>query len=241
MATDTNTEQRPTKLNFKDCTLQNLEALFDLTQVEHSPAMTMWLSGQTTSVENEISEYEHPMILHLQRELKTHVHDWNEDELIFGFIAPLMLFANYSDEMFNFFTQRSFGSTVEGVELSGKPDGMIASGKRRPQKPYFCFQEYKREQDPEGDPAGQVLAAMLVAQELNEHKHPIYGCYVKGAIWYFVMLQGKEYCISLPYVAVREDIFTIVAILKALKPIIRSLIIIREVENVANPVASRPD
>ena len=88
--------------------------------------------------------------LHLQRELIAHVHDWNEDELIFGFIAPLMLFANYSDEMFNFFSQRAFGCTVEGVELSGKPDGMIASGKRRPQKPYFCFQEYKREQDPEG-------------------------------------------------------------------------------------------
>ena len=69
-----------------------------------------------------------------------------------------------------------------------------------------------------------MLAAMLVAQELNEHKHPIYGCYVKGVIWYFVVLQGKEYAISLPYVAVREDIFAIVSILKALKPIIRDLI-----------------
>ncbi|MEM7532767.1 MAG: hypothetical protein AAF639_11370 [Chloroflexota bacterium] len=222
--TDTNTEQRPTKLNFKHCTLQELEHLFGLTQVEQMPAMTAWLSGQSEDVETEISKYEHPTILHLQRELIKHVHDWNEDELTFGFIAPLMLFANYADKMFNFFNQRLFGSTIDGIELSGKPDGMIASGKRRPQKPYFCFQEYKREQDPEGDPAGQVLAAMLVAQELNEHKHPIYGCYVKGAIWYFVVLQGKEYVISLPYVAVREDIFAIVSILKALKPIIRDLI-----------------
>lgn len=224
VATDINAEQHSEKLNFKNCTLQKLEDLFNLTQVEQMPAMTMWLSSQAEDVESDIEEYERPAILHLQKKLQTHVHDWNEDELIFGFIAPLMLFANYSDEMFNFFTQRSFGTTVEDVELSGKPDGIIASGKRRPQKPYFCFQEYKREQDPEGDPAGQVLAAMLVAQELNEHKHPIYGCYVKGSIWYFVILQGKEYCISLPYVAVREDIFTIVAILKALKPIIRSLI-----------------
>jgi len=205
-------------LKFKDCTLQKLEKTFGLKQIRQMPALTEWLEGQA-----DISDYERQMLEHLQEKLIEHVHDWNEDELIFGFIAPLMLFVNYFDDKFNFFTQRLFTGMVGKVELSGKPDGMLASGKREPERPYFCFQEYKREKDPEGDPAGQVLAAMLVAQELNEHNHPIYGCYVKGIIWRFVVLQGQEYCISPPYVAVREDIFAIVTVLKALKPIIRAL------------------
>lgn len=36
---------------------------------------------------------------------------------------------------------------VEGIEMSGRPDEMIATGYREPKKPFFCFQE----QDAEGD------------------------------------------------------------------------------------------
>jgi hypothetical protein len=74
------------------------------------------------------------------------------------------------------------------VLLFGKPDEMIASGYREPEAPFFCFQEYKRETDPNGDPIGQLLAAMLVGQALNPPKQPMYGCYVIGCDWYFVTL-----------------------------------------------------
>ncbi|MEM7535485.1 MAG: hypothetical protein AAF639_25135 [Chloroflexota bacterium] len=224
MTANAKVKENSKKLNFKECTLQKLEKTFGLEQVEQMLALTEWLSTQPDDVDGNISDYDRQKLLHLQKRLIAHVHDWNEDELAFGFIAPLLSFVDYSDKKFNFFTQRSFTGIVDKVVLSGKPDGIIASGKRVPEKPYFCFQEYKREQDPEGDPAGQVLAAMLVAQELNDQEHPIYGCYVRGVNWYFIVLQGKEYCISLPYLAVREDIFTIVIILKALKSIIRGLV-----------------
>jgi hypothetical protein len=101
---------------------------------------------------------------------------------------------------------------------------MIASGFRLPEKPYFCFQEYKKEKDPEGDPAGQTLAAMLAAQEINEHRNPIYGCYIRGQMWFFMVLEEKKYCISVPYVATRDDIFDIFLILKALKQIVTELV-----------------
>ena len=41
---------------------------------------------------------------------------------------------------------------------------MIATGFRSPKKPYFCLNEYKRGTDPDDDPKGQALIAMLVAQ-----------------------------------------------------------------------------
>jgi hypothetical protein len=94
---------------------------------------------------------------------------------------------------------------------------MVASGWRAPEIPYFCLQEYKKEKDPNGDPAGQCLAAMLVAQELNQHQHPVYGCYVLGRNWFFMLLKEKEYAISNAYPSTLEEVFDIFRILKALK------------------------
>jgi hypothetical protein len=131
-----------------------------------------------------------------------------------------MALVNFASKHCNFFAERLFGGTVEGIEMSGKPDGMIASGFREPKKPFCCIQEYKKQKDPEGDPAGQALAAMLAAQEVNEHRHPVYGAYIIGADWYFMALQGKQYAISLAYVATRDDVFEIFRILKVLKQFI---------------------
>ncbi len=72
--------------------------------------------------------------------------------------------------------------------------------------------------DPKGDPAGQALAAMLAAQDVNEHRRPIYGCYVVGDMWRFMLLQERAYCLSDSYSETGGDgVFEIFRILKALK------------------------
>lgn len=202
-------------LSFKECTLAQLEKTFGLEQEKTLSALETWVNGETV-----IADFERQVLLTLREHLLLNVHDWNETELAYNFIGPLMAFVNYSTKKFNFFAERPCGGTVEGIEMGGKPDGMIASGFREPKTPYFCFQEYKKDKDPEGDPAGQVLAAMLVAQELHEHHFPVYGCYVKGRDWFFLTLQGKQYAISEPYIATRDDVFDIFRILKVLKQII---------------------
>ncbi|MEM7129260.1 MAG: hypothetical protein AAF702_23205 [Chloroflexota bacterium] len=151
------------------------------------------------------------------------VHDWNEYELDSHFIGPIFSIVNYSSTKFNHFGQRDLEGVVEGIRLSGKPDGMIASGRRKPGKPFFAFQEYKRNLDPGGDPAGQALAAMLVGQSLDEEPKPLYGCYVVGNAWRFITLEGKEYAISHDFSAITDDIFDIFRILKALKQIVIEL------------------
>ena len=202
-------------LSFKDCTLAKLEKSFGLEQVSHSPDLQAWLAGAA-----EISEFERRMLSSLQENLMLNGYDWNEMELELKFVGPLLALVNYTTKNFNLFAERDFRGVVDGVEMGGKPDGMIASGLREPEQPYFCFQEYKKTKDPEGDPAAQALAAMLVAQELNEHRHPVYGAYIIGRDWCFMTLQGKQYAMSEPYVATRDDLFDIFRILKVLKQMI---------------------
>jgi hypothetical protein len=164
-----------------------------------------------------------------QNLLKTNVNSWNEQDLSLHFIGPVFSLVNFTEPYrFNLFAERFISATVNNeqgdpVLLSGKPDELIASGFREPELPFFCFQEFKRDKDPNGDPAGQTLAAMLAGQALNENRHPMYGCYIIGRTWYFMTLVGKEFCITEGLNTVTGDIFEVFKILKALKEIVREL------------------
>ncbi len=212
-------EQGCRLLLFKNCTLPQLDSTFGLEQIRSCSSLDEWLKGQS-----DISEFERQVLLTLREKLIVGVDDWNETELAYNFVGPVMAFVNYTSRKCNFFAERPFSGIVGEIEMRGRPDGMIASGVRVPKRPYFCFQEYKKEKNPEGDPAAQTLAAMLVAQELSEHRHPVCGCYVKGRDWFFMTLQGKQYAISEPYIATRDDIFDIFRILRVLKQIILAFV-----------------
>ncbi len=205
-------------LSFKECTLDQLDEMFGLKPLplRQMPVLQTWLDGQ-----NEVSEQERGYLSLLQEYLQEHVEDWNEQELAMHFIGPMFALVKFDYERkFALFAERPLNGVVEGIEMGGRPDGLIATGYRLPGKPYFCFQEYKKEKEPEGDPQAQVLAAMLVAQEINEHQFPIYGCHVRGRLWFFMALEGKEYGTSDGYIATREDVFDILRILKVLKQVI---------------------
>ena len=168
------------------------------------------------------------MLDHLQQLLIENAIAWNERELAQNFIGPLFSLVKFSEYYrFNLFVERKIGAVMSGVseevELSGEPDSMVATGYWTPEVPMFAFSEYKRLLDPNGDPAGQTLAAMLVGQHLNNAPTPIYGCYVIGNAWRFLVLDGKEYTISEDYSAVKDELFDVFWILKALKQIIVQL------------------
>jgi RNA polymerase-interacting CarD/CdnL/TRCF family regulator len=91
-------------------------------------------------------------------------------------------------------------------------------------EPYFCLHEYKKESDPSGDPRGQVLIAMLAAQEMNQDGKPIYGLYVTGKLWRFMVLTGKTDAFSKTDVADQENIDSIFKVLKGLRHAIEQVI-----------------
>ena len=68
------------------------------------------------------------------------------------------------------------------------------------------------------DPLGQLLIAMLATQTLNDIKRPLYGTYIRGSNWQFVVLENNQYSVSDPFDALRQvEMFKIFSILKRCK------------------------
>lgn len=206
---------------FVTCTLKYLDKAFKTRQAKSLPSLEAWLVMHA-----DCSDFERQALLHYQQVLEFNVHDWNEYELDTHFIGPIFSLVNFSTSEFNHFGQRELEAVVDDTLLYGRVDGMVASGFRDPEMPFFAFQEYKRNIDPNGDPAGQCLAAMLVGQTLNQQAQPaepakpLYGCYVVGSVWQFMSLEGRQYAISTDYSARTDDIFDIFRVLKALRQIV---------------------
>ena len=161
--------------DFREWTLEKIDEIFGLKQVFQTTLLDELLSYSI-----EVSSYEEQYIKDLQAHFILGGDDWNEVELENKFISPLIVFASKPTERYSYFLERDLCIEIDNYMLSGQVDGMIASGFRSPKKPYFCLNEYKKCTDPNGDPRGQALISMMVAQKLNDNKFPIYGCYVIG-------------------------------------------------------------
>jgi len=202
---------------FKEWDLDSLETVFNLKQAWTHSVLEEWESNS-----QEINDIEKHNIIQLQKTLVRGGRAWNETELENKFISPLIMSADIDDEEIGYFLERPLSGVVEDYQLSGIVDGVIATGVRNPHTPYFCFHEYKRSVENQGTPDAQVLAAMLVAREMNQNSKPIYGLFIVGLIWNFVILEGYEYCISKNYSADNDQVFAIFKMLKALKQMIKS-------------------
>lgn len=210
------------EVNFSDWTLTKLDKTFGLKQIWECHLLDKW---EKLSQEFEVSDSEKEFISMIQQFLIKGGKAWNEAELENKFISPLLLLSKIDDGDIGYFLERKLKAVVGEYELSGKVDGMIATGFREPDIPFFCMQEFKKSIENPGRPDAQALAAMMVAKEINENKKPIYGMYVVGLTWTFMILEGNEYCISKDYNADDEEVFTIFKMLKALKKIIKTELI----------------
>jgi hypothetical protein len=214
--------QEVEKLYLNQMSQQSLYKLFGLRKVNKIQALEDWISN-TCSLTNQ----EENIALFYKNRLLKNIDSWNEQELSLGFIGPLINIIDFKvPYQLNFFAQRPISAIVDNYELFGKPDGMLAAGNFEPEAAFFSFQEYKKDVNSSGDPAGQNLAAMLVGQAQNKAQNKdndevVYGCYVVGRLWYFMVLKGKEFAISKDYSATHDDdILNIVRILKALRSIL---------------------
>ena len=209
-------------MDFNACDQDYLEKTFDLEPVFGPSMLDEWLNAGLPLTEQERYEADD-----FRESLVLNVGHWNEQELSLHFIGPIFSMIKFTVvRKMNLFAQRFISADVPDrsgnlIVLSGRPDGMLASGFRRPETPFFCFQEYKREKDPNGDPAGQCLAAMLVGQTLNGNAdQPVYGCYVVGENWRFIVLTGKTYAISPAFSAATDEVYFVIGVFKRLRQLI---------------------
>ncbi len=198
---------------FEQWLSEEVEIAFNIERVRNLPTLTEWLDVPKNS---PIA----PMIEKLRLSLSENVEYWNEDELKMLFIAPILITFDFNNPpLYRVFTQRQFSIQTAEVEANGRVEWFIATGKQIPKKPFFFLQEYKPEKNAGNDPLGQLLIAMVDAQILNDDtKKPLFGCYMIGRFWFFVVLIEKSYSISKSYDATQtDDLSEIVVILERVK------------------------
>jgi len=206
-------------VNFNEVMQQDLMDWFDIQKVEELPVLTNWLSA-----DNELNTSEKEYLTIIKKDTLKFANGWNEQELFGGMIGPILSVGQLNTDRFHLFAQRELTADIGEIRLTGKVDGLLATGFQRPKKPFFCLNEYKKSFEFRGEPIGQCLAAMLVSHTINNDNNPIYGIFIVGKAWYFLVLENNKYAISPEYDATKNDIFEIPKILKKLKTIVNAIL-----------------
>ena len=202
------------KRDFKDWHFEEINDEFGyIRHYEDFEMLEVWLKA-----ENPINEAEHKELKYLSKHLFRNVEAWNEDELKFFFLSPLIRLVDFHSEHYKPFTQRKLSAIIGDWEVSGIADFFISTGIQNPKQPYFLIHEYKSEKRKDNDPLGQLLAEMIVTQQLNKFDFPLYGCYIVGRNHFFSVLKEKEYAVSDAFVATsEEDILSIFKMMRFVK------------------------
>ncbi|MEZ4884969.1 MAG: hypothetical protein R3E32_09605 [Chitinophagales bacterium] len=202
--------------SFKYWKTQEVEDVFGIAPTENKTRLNNWLTAKC-----EVTEEEKKRLLELQEHLLSKVEFWNEAAIKFFFIGPMISMLHYDNIQYNAFLEQNLSIQInDQITISGNVDFMLATGKQIPKIPFFALHEYKPEPAASNDPQGQLLVAMLAAQRQNKAKNvhlPLYGVYVIGRLWFFLILEGDSYCKSLAYDATQSDLFDIYCILKKVK------------------------
>ncbi len=181
----------------RDWKFEEVELTFGIQQTYDHPLLTDWLSVQEVP-----NQEDSRMLEKLRFKLSRSINTYNEEELKMAFIAPLLYLIPFEETGLRFFADRPFsfeyGQDEDGDSLvaAGRIDWLLAQGKQDPREPRVFLHEYKREVEVTGDPLGQLLIAMAGAQRQNAENLPLYGCYVLGRNWFFVILEDQKYAVS---------------------------------------------
>jgi hypothetical protein len=169
----------------------------------------------------DITENESTFLDNLMQKYYLHLPYYMEEDLKIKFLSPILTQVNFMTEKFDDWYNASLSGMLNGVEIKGFADYMVATGTREPNKPYFFIQEFKPS-IPDKDPEVQLLAEMLVTIEKNQTTI-MRGGYIIGQLWKFVILEKIaenqfEYFVSKSFDSLDlPDLKQIYVILQAVK------------------------
>jgi len=169
-------------------------------EVEQNEWLTTWQTAEIAVVSEDDTA-----LMQLCQMLQQHVYDWNEEELKMYFIGSLMRLVDYSQKEYQAFFDRPLEFAFDSERLTGLMDCMIAKGGRSPKCPVFCLYEYKPACYSSKELLAQLIAAMMAVQRVNQNDKPVYGVYIIGGFWYFLVLHQNVYAESIAYDATQPD------------------------------------
>lgn len=206
---------------------EEIELTFGTERVKNLTVLDRWLEADEPA-----DDFERRTLMMYHEQLVRKVDAWNEDELKFFFISNIITLVDFSrPKVYSSFSQRTLAAKrkdIQGneIDLRGRVEFFVALGEQIPRQPFFFIHEYKPlNKTTPSDPLGQLLIAMLATQTLNTVKRPLYGVFIIGSFWQFVVLDGNQYTVSDFYDALKEtELFKIFSILKRCKIYIETFI-----------------
>jgi hypothetical protein len=213
------------KTKYSEAELVQLFSLNKFSSDTQPPLIKEWINAEPAVLDTG----EQYIFDDIFNELAQKIPYWSEEDLKMNFISFVLRLGHLMPtKNIRTFFDKTIQATVQGTLLKTKIDFMVAKGVMDlPQNPYFHFQEYKRQIDPNGNPMAQLLEAMLIAQAINDNQKPIYGCCIIGKFWDFVVLQGSTYCVSQSYDCTQhDDLMQIIAILRKFKYILETRLMV---------------
>lgn len=118
--------------NFESWETQDLELTFGLEQDWENEKLKEWLGAEST-----FNEIEKVAIEKLRLKMLQFVDFWNEDELKMQGISRILDIVDYTSEKYTVFSQRPLKAVIDEIELHGRVDFMLATGRQKPIKPYL--------------------------------------------------------------------------------------------------------
>ena len=203
--------------SFKYWFADEVETTFGIKRMDAIPSLEVWLQAEAT-LTTEMTA----IIVKLKKALLRNADAWNEEELKVFFISHILDLIDFEIECGEIklkpFLDRALSFSFKNEIYKGEVDFLVATGRQLPKKPYFFVHEYKQETKKDTDPLGQLLMGMLAARFNNEKVEEMYGIYIVGRNWFFVVLNAEnQYAVSPAYDATQDDIFQIVGILQQAK------------------------
>jgi transcriptional antiterminator len=202
-----------------ECDSDLLIGAYQLESIYKSPLLDNWLNATYP-----LEDFQLRAIEKLSKNYQREGDAWNEEELKVRFIALVIEIVNIDEEgKIKLFLERNISAEVGDYQISVNVDLMFAGqiGRNTPSHPYFFLQELKKGKKSTNDPEGQMLAAMIASQKINNDNKPIYGAYQVGRNWIFSILSGKEYHISRQFdVSNQDDLKSSIFNLKRIKDLV---------------------
>lgn len=202
--------------NFSTIKFSDLEEIVDIRVVDNDSKFDDWFETPYQINDEDVLFFKNLIKIH-----KTRMSAYMEEDLKMKFLSPILNKVAFMTETHSDWYDASLSGVVNGIEIKGFVDIMIASGTKNPRKPYFFIQEFKPS-IPDKDPEVQLLAELLVTIEKNK-TNIIRGGYIIGQIWKFVILEKIaetkfQYVVSKAFDSLDlEDLKQIFIILQAVK------------------------
>lgn len=172
------------QLSFSNIRFKDLRAIVPLEQSADEAVFEKWFS-----FDYRFSEAEIAFLDDLIRRNRSKINAYTSKELRAKFLVPLLNKVDFVYDEISDWYERSIRGQVNGVEIGGVTDFMVAKGIKEPETPYFYIQEFKPSK-PSVFPEDQLLAELMVSIELND-KQQMKGAYIVGQLWTFVLLKKQ--------------------------------------------------